>query len=112
MDAKPAIILSADSKTHSDGFEKKGTSTIPLISMTIWGMTYPLFLYVFANHISYEGPVSRLYKECLQVNNKKANNPILKMVYPFLNGRAPGWLSRFGSGHDLIAREFEHRALC
>ena len=32
----------------------------------------------FANHLSDMGPVSKKYKEQLQLNNKKSNNLILK----------------------------------
>ena len=33
---------------------------------------------IYANHISDQGLVSRVYKGCLQLNDTKTNNPIKK----------------------------------
>ena len=39
----------------------------------------------FANHVSDNGPVPRIYKEFLQLNNRKVNNSIFKKWAEDLN---------------------------
>lgn len=35
----------------------------------------------FANHVSDNGPVPRIYKEFLQLNNRKVNNSIFNFMF-------------------------------